>query len=421
MNLRQAEDYLLGLELFGMRFGLDRMHKLMTVLGMPQRRFASIHVVGTNGKSSTTRMTAAILERHGLRTGIYTSPHLRGFPERVEVAEQPLSEAAFAEAVARAAHAAELVNRTLPEGDEVTQYEALTAAGFHALAAALVEVAVIEAGLGGRYDATNVIPSQVQVLTSVGLDHTRWLGDTIADIASEKLAVVRDHATLVIPPDLAPEAIPVAERVAEEKHARIVRAKRDLGLPMAARGSFQRHNYALAAATAEAFLGRSLDEHALAEAAAAVMVPGRMEVVGEDPLVILDGAHNGAGMAALADALPEVVNAEGCAEGVTPSARPLTVVISILDDKDARVMLGALLPLAENVVFTRSSNPRALPPGTLAHLSERPDAITVGNPTAALARAKELAGSGGAVLATGSIYLIADLVRQPGQARASMI
>jgi dihydrofolate synthase/folylpolyglutamate synthase len=410
MNLRQAEEYLLGLELFGMRFGLDRMHKLMTVLGMPQRRFASIHVVGTNGKSSTTRMTAAILERHGLRTGIYTSPHLRSFPERIEVAGQPISEAAFADAVARAAHAAELVNRTLPEGDDVTQFEALTAAGFHALAAARVEVAVIEAGLGGRYDATNVIPSQVQVLTSVGLDHTRWLGDTVADIASEKLAVVRDHATLVLPPDLAPEAIPVAERVAEEKHARIVRAKRDLGVPLAARGSFQRHNFALAAATAEAFLGRPLDEGAVAEAAAAVMVPGRMDVVEESPLVIFDGAHNGAGVAALADALPEVIG-----------ERPLTVVISILDDKDARVMLGALLPLAENVVFTRTSNPRALPPGTLAHLSERPDAITVGNPTAALEHAKELAGSGGAVLATGSIYLIADLVRQPGQARASMI
>src|SRR4029079_2474684 len=126
----------------------------------------------------------------------------------------PLGDAEFAEAVSRAAHAAELVNRTLGEGDEVTQFEALTAAAFHALAGANVEVAVVEAGLGGRYDATNVIPSKVQVLTSVGLDHTRWLGDTIADIAAEKRAVVRDHGTLVLPPDLAPAAVPVAEEVA---------------------------------------------------------------------------------------------------------------------------------------------------------------------------------------------------------------
>src|SRR4051794_38795388 len=410
MNYAQAEAYLLDLELFGMRFGLDRMHKLMTVLGMPQRRFASIHVVGTNGKSSTTRMTAAILERHGLRTGIYTSPHLRGFPERIEIAGQSLTDAAFADAVERAAHAAALVNRTLPDGDEVTQFEALTAAAFHALAAAQVEVAVVEAGLGGRYDATNVIPSKVQVLTSVGLDHTRWLGDTIADIAAEKLAVARDHATLVLPPDLAPDAVPVAEEVAREKHARIVRAQRDVGVPLAARGSFQRRNFALATATAEAFLERPLDHEAVAEAAAAVVVPGRMEIVADDPMVIFDGAHNGAGMAALTDALPEVIG-----------ERPLTVVVSILDDKDTRAMLGALLPLADNVVFSRTSNPRALPPGTLLHLAERADAVTVGDPKAALERAREVAGAGGAVLATGSIYLIADLVRSPGQARVSMI
>ena len=410
MNLRQAEDYLLGLELFGMRFGLDRMHKLMTVLGMPQRRFASIHVVGTNGKSSTTRMTAAILERHGFATGIYTSPHLRGFPERIEVRERPLDDAAFAGAVERAAHAAELVDRTLPEGDEVTQFEALTAAAFHALAAAHVDVAVIEAGLGGRYDATNVIPSKVQVLTSVGLDHTKWLGETVAEIAEEKIAVVRDHATLVIPPDLAPAAGPVAERVAAERHARVVVARRDPGVTLAARGSFQRRNFALAMAAAEVFLERPLDPAAVEAAAASVIVPGRMEVVGEDPLVILDGAHNGAGAAALADALPELIG-----------DRPLTAVISILDDKDARAMLAALLPLVENVVFTRTSNRRSLPPGTLAHMAARPDAETVANPLAALERARELAGPGGAVLATGSIYLIADLVREPGQARVSML
>jgi dihydrofolate synthase/folylpolyglutamate synthase len=410
MNLGQAEDYLLGLELFGMRFGLDRMHKLMTVLGMPQRRYASIHVVGTNGKSSTTRMIAAILERHGLVTGIYTSPHLRSFPERIEVREQPLDDDAFAEAVERAAHAAEMVNRTLPEGDEVTQFEALTAAAFHALAVAKVDVAVIEAGLGGRWDATNVIPSKVQVLTSVGLDHTHWLGDTVADIAGEKVAVVRDHSTFVIPPDLAPEAVPVAREIAAERHARLVTAERDLGIPLAAAGAFQRHNFALAAAAAEAFVEQPLDPDAVAAAASATTVAGRLEVVSNDPLVIYDGAHNGAGAAALADALPEIVG-----------DRPLTAVISILDDKDAHAMLDALLPAAENVIFTRTSNPRALPPGTLAHLAGRPDAVTVGDPRAALERAKDVAGPGGAVLVTGSIYLIADLVRQPGQARASMI
>src|SRR4051794_10614642 len=151
-----------------MRFGLDRMHKLMTILGMPQRRFASIHVVGSNGKSSTVRMIAAILERHGLRTGTYTSPHLRSFAERIEVGEKPISDADFAAAVTRVAHAAELVNRTQDPEDRVTQFEALTAAAYHELARRRVEVAVIEAGLGGRYDATNVIPSKGQGATAVG-------------------------------------------------------------------------------------------------------------------------------------------------------------------------------------------------------------------------------------------------------------
>src|SRR5436309_4690134 len=238
-----------------MRFGLDRMHKLMPVLGMPQRRFASIHVVGSNGKSSTTRMIAAILERHGIATGTYTSPHLRSFAERIEVRERPLDGAVFAAAVERTARAARLVDRTLDDDDDrVTQFEALTAAAYSELARSGVEVAVIEAGLGGRYDATNVIPSKVQVLTGVGLEHTRWLGPTITDIAGEKLAVVRDHATLVVG-ELDPEAGAVAARVAADRHARLVHAPREAESPRRAPGPYQRRNFAVARAAAEALLG----------------------------------------------------------------------------------------------------------------------------------------------------------------------
>ncbi len=412
MTPEQAEAYLLDLELFGMRFGLDRMHKLMTVLGMPQRRFASIHVVGSNGKSSTVRMIAAILERHGMRTGAYTSPHLRSFAERIEVGEKPVTDADFAAAVARVARAAELVNRTQAPDDRVTQFEALTAAAYHELARRGVEVAVVEAGLGGRYDATNVIPSKVQVLTSVGLEHTRWLGPTVTDIAREKVDVVRDHGTLVLAGDLDPDAVAVAEQVAAERHATLVRAPIEAGEPLRARGSFQRHNFALARSAAEAFLGR-LDEDAVTRAAAEVEVPGRMQQVGEHPLVILDGAHNPAGAAALADALPELVG-----------PRRLVPVIGVLDDKDAAGMLRALLPLAETVVFTRSANPRSLSPATLVALAGQlggPPAEAVADPRVALDRARELAGAEGAVVATGSIYLIADLVREEPHARASRL
>jgi dihydrofolate synthase/folylpolyglutamate synthase len=415
---RDAEEYLLGLELFGMRFGLERMHRLMTVLGMPQRRFAQVHVVGSNGKSSTVRFIAALLERHGLRTGSYTSPHLKRFRERIEVGEQPVDAERFAAAVQRSAEAVGLVERAAPGEDEaVTQFEALTAAAFHELAASTVDAAVVEAGLGGRFDATNVIPSKVQVLTGVGLEHTRWLGPTIGDIAAEKLAVVRNHATLVVPADLHPDARALAEAVAADRHAALVVAPEPNGAvpaELGARGLFQRRNFALACAAAEAFLERSLEPAAVVSAAAETRIPGRLEVVDQRPLVLHDGAHNPAGATALAAALPEVVGGR----------RPFVVVLSVLEDKAAADMLVPLLPLADHLVFTRCANPRALSPATLESLSEQlggPPAEIVADPVAALERARALAGAGGAVLATGSIYLIADLVRGQDDTRASVL
>ena len=413
MNFEQAEEYLLSLELFGMRFGLDRMHRLMTVLGLPQRRFASIHVVGTNGKSSTVRFCAAILERHGLRTGSYTSPHLGSFRERIEVGEEPVPEADFAAAVARAAQAAELVNRTAEPDDQVTQFEALTAAAYHELARRGVEVAVIEAGLGGRFDATNVIPSKVQVITSVGLEHTRWLGPTRTDIAEEKLAVVRDHGTLVVG-QLDEESRAVAEHTVELRRSTLVQAGSDMGLALRAPGRFQRGNFAIAAAAAEAFLGRPLDPASLQAAARETTIPGRVEVVAHDPLTVYDGAHNPAGAHALAESLGDVLG----------DRRPRVAVIGVLEDKDAAAMLAELLPHFDHAVYTRSQNPRSLSPGTLVSLAEKlggPRAETVADPHAAIRRARALAGRNGAVVAAGSIYLIADLVRDRPGVRASSI
>ncbi len=416
-----AERYLLSLELFGMRFGLDRMRRLMTALGHPERRFESIHVVGTNGKSSTVRMIAAILSAHGLRTGSYLSPHLCSFAERIRVDDDDLDDAAFAAAAQRAARAAELVNHSLGDEDRVTQFEALTAAAYSELAAREVEVAVIEAGLGGRYDATNVIPSRVQVLTTVGLEHTRWLGPTIADIAVEKLDVVRPGAILVLGSGLHPDAERVAEAVAAERGVRIVRAGKEPQVAVGALGAFQRRNFALARAAAEAYLG-ALDPDAVARAAAEVRVPGRLQIVDTEPLTLLDGAHNPDGMAALVESLPEIM--AGQAGPLGRRAAGLVAVVSILDDKDAAGMLAALLPACDRLVLTTSQNPRALPPPTLKSLAGQlhgPPAEIVRDPHAALRRARELAGADGVVLGTGSIYLVSDLVAPAGRRRASML
>ena len=207
---QHAEGQLRSLELFGMRFGLDRMRRMMTALGSPERSFEAVHVLGTNGKSSTTRMTAAILERHGLRTGAYLSPHLVSYCERVLVGEQEMDADGFADAVSRAAWAAERVNRTLAGDDHVTQFELLTAAAFWHMAQEGVEVAVVEAGLGGRYDATSVLDAPVTVLTNVGLEHTRWLGPTVPTSPRRSSRRSADGAVLVLGSELDGQALAVA-------------------------------------------------------------------------------------------------------------------------------------------------------------------------------------------------------------------
>jgi dihydrofolate synthase / folylpolyglutamate synthase len=412
-DLARAEEHLLSLELFGMRFGLERMRRLLTVLGSPQERFRAVHVVGTNGKSSTVRFTAALLEAHGVRTGAYLSPHLTSYAERIRIGDADVSARDFAAAIQRAAAAAAKVNRTSDE--PVTQFELLTAAAFSELARREVEVAVVEAGLGGRWDATNVLGAEVVVLTNVGLEHTRWLGPTIRDIAGEKLAVVRPGATLVLGDDDAE-----VNALAEATGARIVRpAPPGTARPATAAGDallaaapalpgYQRRNFTVAVAAAEALLGEPLDAARVAGVAARVSVPGRLQVVAQRPLTIYDGAHNAPGIAALADSVPEGTVA----------------VLSILDDKDAAAMLRALLPRLSAAVFTRAPNPRALPPSTLADLAGKVGSVVSEiepDPRRAVERARALAGESGTVLATGSIYLVAELLSAPGQRRASAL
>jgi dihydrofolate synthase/folylpolyglutamate synthase len=388
---------------------------------MPQHRFGSIHVVGTNGKSSVTRMVAALLEAHGVSTGACVSPHPSRWSERVLLRGTEIDAVAFSTAVARTAEAAETVNRTLEEGEAVTQFEVATAAAFVAFARAGVEAAVIEAGLGGRLDATNTIPSRVTALTSIGLDHTAWLGDTELEIATEKLAVLRNSTTLVLGP-VGPEVAALAERTAEERGARLIRAPEDPGeeVRLRAAGRFQRRNFALAVAAAEAYLDRRLDPDSVASVAATLTVPGRLERLGEWPPVFVDVAHNPDGAAALAEALPEV------AEG-----QPAIGCLAILEDKDAEAMIAALAPALERVVCTElpadrpktqagpgfSADRRSHPAEELAALCEQAGLAAEAEPDfgAALRRARELAAGPptAVLLITGSHYVL-------GPARAAL-
>ena len=402
--------YLDSLEPVGWRLGLERMYKLTTALGLPQHRFASIHVVGTNGKSSVTRMTGALLEAHGLRGGAVVSPHTDRWAQRTLIGGGEVDEAAWAKAVEQVARAAEGVERTLEEGEAVTQFEAATAASFVALAAARVEVAVVEAGLGGRLDATNTIPSRVTVLTSIGLDHTEWLGETELEIAAEKLAVLRDQTTLVLG-EVSPEVEALAERTARERGARLIHAAAEPtpAIRLRAPGEFQRRNFAIACAAAEAFLGR-LDPGLATQVAASVTVPGRLELLAEQPPTYLDAAHNPAGAAALAKSLPAV-----------SAGRRMVACLAILADKDAAAMIAALAPVLDRVVCTElpaaaleghgRPGARSHPAAELAALCEGAGLPVEAEAdfTAALRRARSLAAEPpeGALLVAGSHYAIA--------------
>ena len=391
-----------------MRFGLDRIRRVVSVLGMPQHRFVSLHVVGTNGKSSVTEMIAALLEAHGVSSGAYLSPHDERWSQRIQLRGAELAPAAFAAAVERVAQAIEVVDRSLDPGDSVTQFEADTAAAFVAIAAAGVEAGVIEAGLGGRLDATNVLPSRVTVLTSIGLEHTEWLGETETEIAAEKLAVLRDHTRLVVGP--VPGAVEELARMkATERHSEIVTV-RDLAphVELASPAPYLRRNFAVALAAAEGVL-ETLDAEAVAGVAAGLDLHGRMETIAGDPPLILDAAHNPAGAQALAEALPAVA-----------AGQPLVGCLAVLADKDAAGILAALAPRLDGLVATEvpaerlasAGRPgaRALPADALGAAAREAGVgrvEAVADPMVAVARARARATElGGIVLVAGSHYLL---------------
>jgi dihydrofolate synthase / folylpolyglutamate synthase len=400
------------------------MRRLCSLLGMPQNRFASIHVVGTNGKTSVTRMTEALLEAHGVSTGAYVSPHITSWRERVLIRGEPISGAAFSEALERAEQAAQVADRSADEEGPVTQFELLTAGVFLAFAAARVQYAVIEAGLGGRLDATNVIPSKLTVLTSVGYDHTEWLGETLEEIAAEKLAVLRDHTTLITG-ELPEEVAPVIERFTEERHARQIWAARVANSVVP---GYQGRNFALAQAAAEQILG-GLDQAAVVAfikrlASREFWIKGRAELMPGDPPAIFDAAHNVDGARALAESLPELagVQEQGPFRRRRLVPRPVVCCLAILEGKDAAGIVNALAPVVSRFVCTEipperiegSGRPggRSRPALEIAALCERTgiEAEAIADPLEAWDRTRQLARErNGVALAAGSHYLLSSI------------
>lgn len=418
----EAVDYLdrhIGL---GVRPGLERIEALLELMGRPQDAGPIVHVTGTNGKTTVARMISALLTAHGLKVGTFTSPHLERIEERFAIDGEVVDPDGFAQAIADVAPFVDILEQRI--GERATYFELTAAGALASFVANAVDVAVMEVGLGGRLDATNVVDADVAVLTSVALDHTNYLGTTVESIAAEKLAIVKKGATLVtgMVPDV---VLGMAERRAADQGGAwraigrefsvtsdlavpggrladiegVHEAYSDIFLPL--HGRHQVANLAVAIAAAEEMFGRPLSPEAVREGAAAVRSPGRVEQLGDQPLVVVDGAHNDQAMEALAETLVEEF-----------ADHAWTVVLGILDDKDVRAMLRHLEGLVESVYVTAADSPRATDPGLLAGMVGEvlPDVPVTVVPRVGEAVGQALAATGrdGALLVTGSLYVVGE-------------
>ncbi|GAB6903727.1 bifunctional folylpolyglutamate synthase/dihydrofolate synthase [Kineosporia succinea] len=427
---------------------LDRIAAVAQLLGDPQRSFESVHVTGTNGKSSTTRMIERLLREHGLRTGRFVSPHLRDVRERIAIDGESIDELRFIEAYEEITPYLELVDARNAEAGNprLTYFEVLVALAYAAFADTPVDVAAVEVGLGGSWDATNIIDARVAVVTPVGIDHERFLGHDVATIATEKAGIIKPGAIAVISEQhddaaevLLSRAAEVGATVFRESYQFGVSTREvalggqlltlqgaaavypDIFIPL--HGAHQAQNAAAALAAVEAFLlsdgrdwaatdnsgeGTGLDIDVVRAAFADVDSPGRLEVVRRSPTVLVDAAHNPSGAQVLADSLEE-------AFGFTR----LIGVVAVLEDKDAEGILGALEPVLHEVVVTRTSSPRAMAPDDLAEIAEDvfgDDRVTtferLDDALDYAMGQSEIGGMiGGGVLATGSVTMAADVRR----------
>lgn len=403
---------------FGIHPSLDGIRRLTDALGRPQDALRVVQVTGTNGKSSVTRMTAALLRAHGCRSATYTSPHLVEYNERVELDGAAAPREAFGRAVLAAVSAAEAL------GGEFTEFELLTAAALWLMREQGIEWACLEVGLGGRWDATSVTSPAVAVVTGVGLDHTDRLGDTLDAIAFDKAHVIKPGSVAVLGPQTSPAAQVFDARIAEVG-ARAVRvlapeaaADPTAFLPpltrVQARGSYadydvvvsapsyQAPNVAVALSAAEAALGHALDLERTRRTLASMRFPGRFELLATNPPLVIDGAHNPQAAAVLAAAVAEVYR-----------DAPPALVLGILADKDAEGIIAALAPVAATIVATAPASPRALSAEELAALVTRVsgrECRAVEGVADAVALARGLSPAG--ALVTGSLYTA-------GEARAA--
>ena len=397
--------YLLSLEQFGIKFGLDNIAALLDRLGHPERAFTSVHIAGTNGKGSVTAMVDAALRAAGHRSARYTSPHLIDLSERFVIDGTPVSQQALVAAVADLQRTAEALVRDGTLTAPPTFFEVTTATAFELFRRAGVSVAAIEVGLGGRLDATNVLQPAATAITSIALDHERYLGSTIEEIAFEKAGIIKSGVPVVIG-DLPPAAVTVIDRVARERGAEVVRtAPLDVqGFTIGLAGTHQRSNAAVAVKLLDVVdrRGIAVPRAAVAHGLERPDWPGRLErrVLSGGREVLLDAAHNPAGAAALASYL------------TAQAGGPRPLVFGAMRDKDASGMFAALLPAVSHLILTRASTERSAEPSDLEAQARAIRDLPVTIEQSA-ARALEIAWRiSPRIVVAGSIFLLGDVMKE---------
>jgi dihydrofolate synthase/folylpolyglutamate synthase len=397
----------------GVEPALENIHKLMSELDNPQQNYHCVQIAGTNGKTSTSRAIAALLGAHGCKVGLFTSPELMYYEERVEIAGKVIDRAEFAEAVA-AADGAALRLTAAGEIPGITEFELLTATALWAFAQRGVDYAVLEAGMGGRWDATSVVCPSVAVLTGVDFDHTAILGTTIKEIALEKAAIIKPGSVAVVGPVTEPVKGILARQAASVGAPLIEAGEVDIlpilnGIKMSSHlPDYQAVNVAVAIKAAEAATASRLDIQAAQRAIDDLVLPGRFELIRQLPPLLIDVAHNPQAARYLAQALRERFGVSRLNGGVQLNTMD-TLLLGVLSDKDVSGVVEALAPLFRRVVVTQSHSPRALAASDLARIVEKHTGF-VPDCTANIPEAmRALTSKGAAVVATGSTTVAGEV------------
>ncbi len=418
-----AIQWLSSFDTYGWMFGLERISYLMERLGNPNQQLKTIHVAGTNGKGSVCKFITSILQNAGYATGLYISPHVERFSERIVVNNEEITEEEIAVLIEEIRP---IVEEMKQKGNTPTFFEIITALAFLYFRNRKVDYAVIEVGLGGRFDATNVITPLVSVITNISLEHTNILGNDISSIAFEKAGVVKEHVPIVTA--AVKNAREVIETIAVERNAPIIFINRtmwkrlthktnyqeffiqgafkDYTVKTSLLGLHQGENIAVAIAAIERLQmnGVYIADNDIIEGISAASHPGRMEIISEKPLILLDGAHNPDGMTMLAKTLKEDF-----------SYKRLLLILGVLKDKDINLMLSTIVPLADVVIVTKSTNPRAYDPLLLKQKIEKIDSNKEVCVTASVSEAVDFAKNNvkrkDMICVSGSLFTVGEARR----------